>query len=118
MNIEIYYSCNNYPNNKVNCWCSRWDRDGWNVMIECIMTASQRNNIFNNVVPGAVRELMTILGEPTYIDTTYSSGNTLRVESSGSTTNYWDNTTIAVKNISDTFINREKFNVKIEGKIL
>jgi len=101
----------------ITCWCKRWDEGNWDVTIETFLEPADRNYIMNNVTPGAYRELYNILGTPRYIDTTYSSGNTLILEPrSGFGINDLRQTrTIAVKNISDTFENWETFGLKIEG---
>ena len=115
--LRIYYSCNSYPTNYVECWCSRWDEGNWDVTIETFLGSSNRNNIFANVTPGAVRELYNILGTPNYIDTTYSSGNTLILEPQHGygLSSLREKRTIGVKNISDTFLNPNYFGCKIEG---
>ena len=102
---------------EIPCWCKRWDEGNWDVTIETFLEAPDRNFIMNQVTPGAYRELYNILGTPRYIDTTYSSGNTLILEPrSGFGINDLRQTrTIAVKNISDTFENWETFGLKIEG---
>jgi len=116
-NIRIYYSGNQYPTYYVDCWCKRWDEGNWDITIETFLTSSQRNNLFHNLTPGAVSELYNILGTPNYIDTTYNSGNTLIIEpiSGYGASSLRERRTIAVKSITDNFINREYFNVKIEG---
>jgi len=118
--MRIYISCNNYPNNYIDCWCTRWDEDNWGVTFETFMDSSNRNLLFRNVVPGAVRELYNILGTPKFIDTTYDSGNSIIIEPSSNTglANIRDKRTLAVKSISDTFISNKYFAIKIEGKRL
>ena len=118
--LRIYVSCNNYPNNYIDCWCTRFDEDNWGGTIETFMGSGSRNFLFNNVTPGAVRELYNILGTPKFIDTTYESGNTLIISpiSGYGLSSLREERTVAVKSISDTFINWEKFNVKIEFKRL
>jgi len=114
---RIYYSCNNYPNSYIDAPIKRWDEGNWNLTVETFLPSGARDSIFANVTPGAVSELYNILGTPKYIDTTYSSGNTLILEPQGGygLSSLREKRMIGVKNISDTFINREYFNVKIEG---
>ena len=95
---------------------TRWDEDNWSVVIETFLTDVHRDLLFANVVPGAVAELYNILGRPKYIDTTYNSGNTLIiVPYLPSISGLRKTRRIAVKSISDTFINPSTYRVKIEG---
>lgn len=102
---------------KIKCWNTRWDEGNWDLTVETFLDVGDRNFLFRNVVPGAYRELYNILGTPKYIDTTYSSSNTLILEpiSGYGISSLREKRTIAVKNIADTFIVRDKFGVKIEG---
>lgn len=116
-NLRIYYSCNSYPNNYIDCWCTRWDENNWGLVAETFLGSSNRDNLFANVTPGAVRELYNILGTPKYIDTTYTSGNTIILEPQHGygLSSLREKRMIGVKNISDRFITRDKLGVKIEG---
>jgi len=114
--LRIYYSGNQYPTHYIDCWGTRWDEDNWNVTIETFMGSGARNTLFSHVIPGAVRELYKVLGQPYYIDTTYNSGNTLILEPQHGygLSGLRCKRTVAVKNISDTFLTRNKFGIKIE----
>jgi len=114
---RIYYSCNQYPNYYIECPIKRWDEGNWDLVIETFLGSSNRNTLFANVTPGAVRELYNILGTPNFIDTTYTSGNTLIFEPQHGygLSSLREKRMIGVKSISDTFINPEYFNIKIEG---
>lgn len=116
-NLRIYYSCNSYPNNYIDCWCTRFDEGNWDLTVETFLESGNRNTLFENVVPGAVRELYSILGQPKYIDNTYSSGNTLIFEpqSGYGLSSLREKRMVAVKNIQDSFITRDYFGVKIES---
>jgi len=118
--LRIYYSCNSYPDFYIDCWCTRWDESNWDVIVETFLSSGARNMLFKNVAPGAIRELYNILGRPKYIDTTYSSGNTLILSplSNYPLSSLVKERKIAVKNISDTFLTPNKFSIKIEGKRL
>ena len=118
--LRIYYSCSAYPYYYIDCWCKRFDVSNYDVIIETFLSPEARNKLFQSVTPGALRELYNILGKPKYIDTTYSSGNTLRLEPIGNLTNLENEMIIAVKSISDSSIPgaSKKFNIKIEGKRL
>ena len=102
----------------IRCWCNRWDEGNWDVTIETMMDAHDRNFLFEHVTPGAVSELYNILGTPYYKDSTLKSGNTLIIAPYSSDFGLNDlaqSRTIAVKNISDDFVNWEIFGIKIEG---
>ena len=115
--LRIYVSCNSYPNHYIDCWCTRWDEDNWGVTFETFLGSGARNFLFDNVTPQAVIELYNILGTPTNIDLTFESGNTLIVEpiSNYGLSSLRQKRTIGVKNISDTFINKNYFGIKVEG---
>ena len=104
----------------VDCWCTRWDESNYDMTFETYLNKTDRDKLYNNVRPGAVRELYKVLGKPTFIDSTYASANSLIFEP----TDGWgvsgvrEKRIIGVKTISDTFINKDYFNVKVEGKIL
>jgi len=118
-NLRIYYSCNQYPNYYLDCICTEWTEANYQVSISAIMTSTQRNTLYANVVPGAIRELTNILGTPYYIDTTYSSGNTLILSPIDGTglADLRESRTIGVKSISDSPLKGPsgKLLVKIDG---
>ena len=97
------------------CWCSRWDEDNWNVTIEAIADKSSRDILLENITPGAVAELYNILGEPKFVDTTYSSGNTIWLFPYRGLANLRNSTKIAVKRYSETMLRWDLFKIKIEG---
>lgn len=104
----------------IRCWCSRWDEGNWDGSFEFIMDPCDRNFIFPRVTPGAVRELYNILGTPEFIDTTYTSSNTLIVEpiAGCGVSSLRSRRVIGVKNISDNFLNKDTFVVKMDGYFL
>ena len=121
--LRIYYSCNSFPNNYIDCWGTRWDEGNWDVTLETYMPSGDRNNLFANVIPTAVNELYNILGTPKFIDITFDSSNSLIIEPNYSSqsgrmygmSGITQRRTIGVKGISDTFLTPELFKVKIEG---
>jgi len=115
--LRIYVSCNSYPNNYVDCWCSRWTEGKWDVIIESTMSEEGRDYLFSNLVPGAYKELFNVLGTPHYVDTTWSSGNTIRLspKENWGINDLENDRIIVVKNISDDVVTNKKINVKIEG---
>jgi len=113
---KIYYSCNNYPTNYFYAPITRWTEGNFDLTIEFFAGSSNRNIIFDNIIPGAQTELFNILGTPYYKDTTYSSGNTLILEP-----NYGyglsglrERRVVAVKSISDKFLTPNYFSCKVE----
>jgi len=101
----------------IRCWNTRWDCGNYDHTIETFMSPCDRNFLFRNVVPGAVAELFKVLGQPYYIDTTYSSSNSLKIEclSGYGLSSLRESVTIGVKSISDSFLNKDLYSVKIEG---
>ena len=79
-NLRVYYDCNSYPTYYETVKCSRWDEDNWGAIVEFTCGYGSRDNIFSNIVPSAYRELYNILGTPKFIDSTWTSGNTLILE--------------------------------------
>ena len=110
--VKLIYSGSSY----FMFYPTRWDEDNWSVVVETFLSDVHRDLLFANVVPGAVRELYNYLGLPIFIDTTFNSGNTLTiVPISPSISGLRKTRRIAVKSISDTFINPSTYKVKIEG---
>jgi len=107
----------NWEDRDIRCWNTRWDENNYNIVIEGFLDACDRNYLARNITPGAVRELYNILGTPKFIDTTYNSSNSLTFEplSGYGLSGVRSKKIIAVKNYSDTFINRDTFGIKIEG---
>lgn len=101
----------------IRCFNSRWDEGNWDLTIETFIDACDRNYLFDQVTPGAVRELYNILGTPKFIDTTFTSSNSLVFEpiSGWGISSLRQRRTIGVKSISDTFLNWETYGIKIEG---
>lgn len=114
---RIYYSGNQYPTYYIDAPIKRWDEGNWNVVLETFLPSSTRDTLFAHTTPGAVREIYNILGTPKFIDITYNSGNTLILEPQHGygISSLRQKRTIAVKSISDTFVSRDTFGIKIEG---
>jgi len=117
---KIYYFPTKTTSGFVSVPITRWDEGNWDVTIESFMGGANRNTLFSNVTPGAVSELYNILGTPRFIDTTYKSSNTFVIEPQAGwgVSSVRQKRTIAVKNISDNFLTKDYFHVKIEGKRL
>jgi hypothetical protein len=116
---RIYYSCNKYPTYYIDTPIKRWDEDNDNITIETFLGSGARNLLFQNITPGAIRELSTKLGWVINLDGTYrNSGNTLILEPSSDygLSGVRSRKVVLVKNASDTFINEDTYNVKLELK--
>jgi len=132
--LLIYYNpCNLEDSHYIDCWCSRWDVDNYNVIVETWITKDDYKNLMGNIAPGAVDELYEILGKKHYFDTTWNAGNTLvlypnkysqkhRTEKRegkipGNLTRMRRQTVIYPKNITTNTINEDWIGIKIEGNI-
>jgi len=97
--------------------CSRWDEEEHEVIVEFITDKDSRDNLLDNITPGAVAKQYDILGEPKFVDTTYSSGNTIFLTpvSGSGLYSLRPRTKIAVKNYSETLLTPDTFKIKIRG---
>lgn len=111
----IYFAV--WSDREISCWNTRWDGGNWDVTVETFMESQDRNYLFSSVTPNAVRESYNILGTPSYLDTTYLSANTLIIEPryGYGISSLRQSRKIGVKNISDTFLENNKYAIKIEG---
>ena len=116
---RVYYSGSNLTK-YFDCAITRWDESNDSLVIETILTSGNRNTLFSHTIPGAVSELYSILGKKKFIDTSYSSSNTIIVSptSGYGLSSLRQQRIIGVKNIQDTFLVLDKFSVKVEGIIL
>jgi len=122
--LKIYYD-NLDGTNYIDCNCSRWDVQNYDIVVETWMKKSDLQTLRSNITPGAVGELYTILGRPRYYDRTWDGSNTLMLSPNedSSTSNLHrmrgKDKLIYVKNISDTPLPGESgwLSVKIEGMI-
>ena len=104
------------------CWCSRWDINNYDVIIETWLTKTQLSTLRSNVVPGAIGELhIATIGE-SYYDSTWEGKNTLKLTlnpiSTSNLKNMRNETTIYVKSINTSPVEGTNgyINTKIEGK--
>jgi len=131
--LLIYYSSLSEPHH-IDCRCSRWDQVDWNITVETWLKKDNVQILLDNTTPGAVGELLDVLGSKTHYDKTWSGENTIKLVPntrkifvmSGSISYGTVNSTlrsmrqptiIYVKNITTSPIegNRLWMNVKIEG---
>ena len=115
---RIYYSCNNYPDSYMDVPISRWDENDYDLTIETFLGSGNRNVLFDNLKSvGEIYEFTNTLGWNVIKDRTYNSGNSLILEPlSTGLSNLRDTESVVVKNISDTFLTKDKFSVKLECK--
>jgi hypothetical protein len=120
--LRVYYSSLSSPH-YVDCKCSRWDISDYSLTFETWLTKSQLQTLRNNITPGAVGELYTILGKPRYYDKTWNGENTIKlvpnINNDSTLKSMREEKIIYVKNISDSPIAGTSgyINVKIEGYI-
>jgi len=103
--LNIYYSGQVVSGNTnyITVKCSDWTDDKWTVSLTLVMNTSDRNTLFDNITPGAYRQLFEVLADKYFADTTFTSGNTLILNpvSGSKLHDMYDDTTIAVKSIDD-----------------
>lgn len=102
-------------NDKIDAVCTRWDYNNFSSTVECVLDSVNRKKLIRNIVPGAVCEAYNILGEPHYLDTTFSSGNTIFLKPMSGTGLYKlrNELKAGVKNYSDSTVGVDKFLVKL-----
>lgn len=118
----------NQSNTQFSVGCSRWDVDNTEHILEFWTDAAGRNKLYRSIKPGAVEELYDILGEKTYVDTTYSSSNTILIKPNpnavtSSTISSMRFTYIGlsgqiklgIRDYTEDIPQRESFHIKISG---
>ena len=100
----------------IDCWCTRWDEENYNVTIETFLGSANRNLLCQNITPGIIRELTNILGLPWVLDGTFRRQNTLYLQpvSSYGLSSVRRGREVVVKNYSDTVITPNYFSCKLE----
>lgn len=63
----------------INCMCSRWDTENFNIIVETWLSKSELQNLRSSIVPGAVTELYKVLGRPFFSDSTWQGNNSLQL---------------------------------------
>jgi len=63
----------------VECWCSRWSVDNYNIVIETWLKKEHLQRLIEGITPGATAEMFNILGLPKFYDKTWSGKNTIRL---------------------------------------
>lgn len=118
--LGIYYDSLDSPD-VVECWASRWDVQNYSVIIETWVKKSEMQSLRNNMTPGAVGELYTILGRPRYYDSTWQKNNTIKLKPhpSSQLSKMRNECLIFPKNVTEHIIDgdQEWVGLKIEGLI-
>jgi len=113
-NLKIYVS----GGRVIECWCSRYQIDGYSLIIETYLPKQKRDLLRNNIRPGAVSEFYRLLGKPYYYDTSFGCNTITVVPVSGSNLyQYYTPKTIYVKNYTERITPANDFHVKIVGYI-
>ena len=123
--IDLYISgCNtdkpaSYPTCYFGVGCSKWDMSDQLHTIEFITTKSNRAKLWNNINPGKIEEWDFPFDKKYYIDTTYTSGNTLLLTPvpGSHLASIRDETKIVVKSYKETLFGRpaNKYKITITG---
>ena len=103
--------------NYIDCWCTRWDEDNYNITIETFLGSANRNLLFSHMIPGGYSEKRNLLGWIWVRDITYPrNSNTLWLEPQNSygISSVRTGRSVVVKSASDTVITPDYFNVKLE----
>ena len=107
--------CGTNTGTQFTAGCSRWSRSGFEFTVEIWTNPQGREKIWSSVVPKACDEIYSILGQPTYWDTTFSSGNTLKLEpvaGVGNLSEMRSGNLFTVNDYSEEFVNWETFHIK------
>ena len=76
--LVIYYgSRDKEGNNYIEGWCSRWDIDNYNIIVETWLKKEDLQTLKNHIRPGAVKELKRVIYSPKFYDSTWGGHNTL-----------------------------------------
>lgn len=119
--LNIYYDLTESPPaSKITCWCTQWKRDGQEVTITTFLNSSDKDTLFDNLRPGAVKELYNVLGEKCFVDTTWQDINTLKIEAvtGKRLDDMYRDVKIGVKSLSYEPINPYWWTIKIIGIIM
>lgn len=116
--ILIYYG-GMTDNECINCWCSRWDVQNYNIIIETWLKKSDLQTLRDSIRPGATGELYKILGRPRFYDKSWTGANTIKLtpNSDFQLYNMREEKLMFIKNIIDSPLEGDSgwIAVKIEG---
>jgi len=118
--LTIYYSSLSSPH-CISCMCHRWHQSNYNITIETTLSKADTITLLDNLTPGAVGELYSILGSTLYYDKTWSGMNTLKLTPNSNANSRLaamkNETIVYVKNITTIPLDGDNLlmNVKIEA---
>ena len=76
------------------------------ISLSFITSFSNANSIEDNIYPGKYKKLDLLFERPYYIDTTYNSGNTLKIGISGVCSDIWNGGDLIIDSYEKTPIGR------------
>jgi len=100
----------------IDCNCTRWDEDGYNIICETYLGSANRNLLASNITPGLVRELKSVLGKPWVLDGSFRNRNTIFLcpISGYGLSGVRKGREVVVKNFSDQIIHPNYYSIKLE----
>jgi len=78
--LKIYYSCQNGLTHYIECWSSEFSYSNKSITVETYTTKTNFENLYNNILPGAVRENFIPGYGQEYYDATWEMENTIKLE--------------------------------------
>lgn len=76
--LAIFYGAG-LATDYIDTKCSRWDVQDYSVIVSTWLKKDDVNTLLDNIRPGAVKEIMKILGKPTFRDISWQGLNTIRL---------------------------------------
>ena len=108
-----------YPTCYFSVACSRWDMDDQLHTIEFVTTKANRDALWNNINPGKIEEWDFPFDKTYYLDSTYTSGNTIKLSPIAGTklADIRDETKIVIKSYREELWGRpaNKYYITISG---
>lgn len=112
-------SCSTESSCNIEVDTGRWDSDGQLHTLEFLADKSQRDQLWSSIIPGKVSEWDFTFSKTYYRDTTYYSGNTLKLTPKDGTniTDIRDEMKIVVKDYKEELAGRpaDKYFITISG---
>ena len=118
--IDMYISGCGTSTCYIGCPLTDFSINKYQVNIGTLLTPSERNTLRNAIIPGRYEKFDVLFGTPYYIDTTYNSGNTIKITPySTAFTNFWSGNTIVVSDYKEEPFGQplEYYKISITGYI-
>lgn len=111
--------CKTGAGSGIDCWVSQFSIDKYLVTLGTVLTPSQRSSLRGWIAPGKYEEWDILFTQPYYIDTTYSSSNTLNITTGGNFNTLWSGNKIVVKSYKEEAWGRpaDEYKVTLSGYI-